>query len=52
VFPHRATGDYSNPIFKEMRVAADLGYKTHIKLTDFTDQDEIDVTLQHSNVVV
>lgn len=52
VYPHRATGDFSNPIFRELRVAADLGYKTSIKLTDFTDQDEIDVTLKHSNVVI
>lgn len=52
VYPHRSTGDFSNPIFKELRVAADLGYKTSIKLTDFTDQDEIDVTLKHSNVVI
>jgi NADH dehydrogenase (ubiquinone) 1 alpha subcomplex subunit 9 len=52
VYPHRSTGDFSNPVFKELRVAADLGYKTSIKLTDFTDQDEIDVTLRHSNVVI
>ena len=52
VYPHRSTGDFSNPIFKELRVAADLGYKTSIKLTDFTDQDEVDVTLKHSNVVI
>lgn len=52
VYPHRSLGDFSNPVFRELRVNADLGYKTHIKLTDFTDQREIDVTLQHSNVVV
>lgn len=52
VYPHRATGDFHNSVFREVRVSGDLGYKTAIKLTDFTDQDEIDVTLKHSNVVV
>lgn len=52
VYPHRALGDVSNAVFRELRVNADLGYKTAIKLTDFTDQDEIDVTLRHSNVVI
>lgn len=52
VYPHRSTGDFSNQVFRELRVAADMGYKTAIKLTDFTDQDEIDVTLKHSNVAI
>lgn len=51
-YPHRATGDISNPVFRELRVNADLGYKTAIRLMDFTDQNEIDVTLKHSNVAV
>lgn len=52
VYPHRAAGDHWNPVFRELRANADLGYKTAIKLTDFTDQDEIDVTLKYSNTVV
>lgn len=52
VYPHRATGDFHNPVFREIRVVADLGYKTGVRVTDFTDQREIDVTLKHSNVAI
>lgn len=52
VYPHRSTGDFTNPIFRELRVNADLGYKAAIRCMDFTDQNEIDVTLRHSNVAV
>jgi len=52
VYPHRNIGDWSNKIFREIRTSADLGYKTQIRLTDFTDQDEIDVTMRHSNVAI
>lgn len=52
VYPHRATGDFHSQNFRELRVNADLGYKTAIRLMDFTDQSEVDVTLRHSNVVV
>lgn len=52
VYPHRSLGDFSNPIFRELRVNADLGYKAAIRLMDFTDQNEIDFTLKHSNVAI
>lgn len=52
VYPHRSHGDATNKVFRELRVMADLGYKTAIRLTDMTDTDEIDVTVKHSNVVI
>jgi uncharacterized protein YbjT (DUF2867 family) len=52
VYPHRNVGDQSNLVFRELRANADLGYKTAIRLMDFTDQKEVDVTLKHSNVVI
>lgn len=52
VYPHRNAGDFHSPVFRELRVNADLGYKTNIRIMDFTDQNEIDVTMRHSNVVV
>lgn len=52
VYPHRNVGDFTNPTFRELRANADLGYKTAVRLMDFTDQKEVDVTLRHSNVVI
>ena len=38
--------------FKELKTTADLGYKTYVRLTDFTSEKEIAYTLRDSNVVV
>ena len=35
-----------------MKTTADLGYKTYMKLTDFTSEKEIAYTLRDSNVVI
>lgn len=52
VYPHRHAGDFHSPNFRELRASADLGYKTGIKLGDFTDKDELDVSMRHSNTVI
>lgn len=52
VFPHRTLGHFYNDIFREIRTGADLGNKANLLINDFTDQDEIDVTVKHSNVIV
>jgi dTDP-4-dehydrorhamnose reductase len=38
--------------FKELKTTADLGYKTYMKLTDFTSEKEVAYSLKDSNVVI
>jgi hypothetical protein len=38
--------------FKELKTTADLGYKTYMRLTDFTSEKEVGYTLKNSNVVI
>lgn len=52
VYPHRRMTDWSDHRFRELRVTADLGYKTAVKLSDFTDPEEVGITMRDSNVVV
>lgn len=37
---------------KELKTTADLGYKSFIRLTDFTSEKEIAYSLKESNVVI
>ena len=52
VYPHRATGDVYDSKFRELKVAADMGYKTSLKLTDFTCPREVGLAIKDSNVVI
>jgi NADH dehydrogenase (ubiquinone) 1 alpha subcomplex subunit 9 len=52
VYPHRAVGDVYDSKFRELKVTADLGYKTALKLTDFTCEREIGLSIKDSNVVI
>lgn len=38
--------------YKELKPSADLGYKSYIKLTDFTSEKEIAYSLKESNTVI
>ena len=52
VYPHREIGDWGHPVFRELKVLADLGYKCNIRLNDFTCPREVSLTMRDSNVVV
>jgi hypothetical protein len=42
----------THPVYRELKVLADLGYKTGIRLTDFTCPREISLSMKDSNVVI
>lgn len=52
IYPYRQTATIWDDRFKELKTTADLGYKTYMKLTDFTSEKEIAYTLRDSNVVI
>lgn len=52
IYPYRQTGTLWDNRFKELKTTADLGYKTYMKLTDFTSERECGYTLRDSNVVI
>jgi NADH dehydrogenase (ubiquinone) 1 alpha subcomplex subunit 9 len=52
IYPHRAAATIWDTRYKELRVTADLGHKTAIKLYDFTDEREIAHSFKDSNVVI
>ena len=52
IYPYRNLSSIWDNRFKELKPTADLGYKTYMKLTDFTSEKEIAYTLKDSNVVI
>ncbi len=52
IYPYRHTATIWDTRFKELKTTADLGYKTYMKLTDFTSEKEIGYTLKDSNTVI
>ena len=52
IYPYRHTASIWDTRFKELKTTADLGYKTYMKLTDFTSEKEVAYTLKDSNTVI
>jgi hypothetical protein len=52
IYPHRHLGSIWDNRLKELKPTADLGYKTFLKLTDFTSEKECAYAIKDSNVVV
>lgn len=52
IYPYRNLATQYDNRFKELKTTADLGYKTYMKLTDFTNEKEIAYSLRDSNVVI
>lgn len=52
IYPYRHNATLWDNRFKELKTTADLGYKTYMKLTDFTSEKEIAYTLKDSNTVI
>ena len=52
IYPYRNNATLWDNRFKELKTTADLGYKTYMKLTDFTSEKECGYTMRDSNVVI
>lgn len=52
IYPYRHNATLWDTRFKELKTTADLGYKTYMRLTDFTNEKEIGYTLKDSNTVI
>jgi hypothetical protein len=52
IYPYRNNATLWDNRFKELKTTADLGYKTYMKLTDFTSEKECGYALRDSNVVI
>jgi len=48
IYPYRSLGSLWDDRFKELKTTADLGYKTYMRLTDFTSEREVGYTLKES----
>ena len=52
IYPYRNVGSIWDNRFKELKDTADLGYKTYMRLHDFTSEKEIAYSLKESNTVI
>ena len=52
IYPYRKMASIWDNRLKELKTTADLGYKSFIRLTDFTSENEIGHSLKDSNVVI
>lgn len=52
IYPYRNLSTLWDNRFKELKTTADLGYKTYMRLTDFTSEKEVAFTLKDSNVAI
>lgn len=52
IYPYRNNATIWDTRFKELKTTADLGYKTYMRLTDFTSEKECGYTLKDSNTVI
>ena len=52
IYPYRNNATIWDKNFKELKTTADLGYKSYMRLTDFTSEKEIAYSLKDSNVVI
>lgn len=52
IYPYRNIATIWDNRLKELKTTADLGYKYFVRLTDFTDENEIAHTLRESNTVI
>ncbi len=52
IYPYRNMQSLWDDRFKELKTTADLGYKTYMKLTDFTSEREVGYSLKDSNTVI
>ena len=52
IYPYRSSASIWDNRIKELKTTADLGYKSFVRLQDFTNDKEISFAMKDSNVVV
>jgi NADH dehydrogenase (ubiquinone) 1 alpha subcomplex subunit 9 len=52
IYPYRGMSSIWDNRLKETKPSADLGYKSYLKLTDFTSENECSYALKDSNVAI
>ena len=52
IYPYRQNATIWDTRFKELKTTADLGYKTYMRLSDFTSEKECAYAVRDSNVVI
>ena len=52
IFPYRHLEQDVNEDFRDTRALVEVGYRSYIQLTDFTDEKEVQMTMRDQNVVV
>jgi NADH dehydrogenase (ubiquinone) 1 alpha subcomplex subunit 9 len=52
IYPYRQNGTIWDARFKELKTTADLGYKSYMRLSDFTSEKECGYAIKDSNVVI
>ena len=52
IYPYRNLSSLWDNRLKELKPTADLGYKSFMRLNDFTNENEIAYSLRESNVVI
>jgi len=52
IYPYRCNASIWDNRLKELKTTADLGYKTFVRLNDFTSEREVSYAMSDSNVVV
>ena len=52
VYPYRNTSTIWDIKFKEIKPTADMGYKSYVKLQDFTNQKELSHVIRDQNTVI
>ena len=52
IYPYRCNASIWDNRLKELKTTADLGYKTFVRLNDFTSEREVSYAMSDSNVVI
>jgi len=52
VYPYRGQATIWDDKFKEVKPTADLGYKAYVKLTDFTNTNDIAHVVRDQNTII
>ena len=52
IYPYRSNASIWDRQIKELKTTADLGYKSFLRLNDFTSEREVGYAISDSNVVV
>jgi dTDP-4-dehydrorhamnose reductase len=52
IYPYRQSASIWDIRLRELKPTADLGYKSFMRISDFTSEKEVDFSIKNSNVVI